>query len=148
MAIARTNKLRYRTRQAVDPETPQRMPLISIVAPAHNEEESLPAFVQKVSLELNDTDYEIIIVDDGSTDRTWATIHRLKQEYPNVRGVRFTRNFGHQSAILAGLNEARGRAVIMMDSDGQHPESLIPELIKRWSEGYDVVQAEIGRAHV
>lgn len=141
MAIARTNKLRYRTRQAVDPETPQRVPLISIVAPAHNEEESLPAFVQKVSLELNDTDHEIIIVDDGSTDRTWATIHRLKQEYPNVRGVRFTRNFGHQSAILAGLNEARGRAVIMMDSDGQHPESLIPELIKHWSEGYDVVQA-------
>ena len=125
----------------MDLEAPQRAPLISIVAPAHNEEESLPAFVQKVSLELADTHHEIIIVDDGSADRTWATIHRLKQDYPNVRGLRFTRNFGHQSAILAGLSEARGRAVIMMDSDGQHPESLIPELIKRWSEGYDVVQA-------
>jgi dolichol-phosphate mannosyltransferase len=111
------------------------------VAPAHNEEEALPVFVQKVSLELADTDHEIIIIDDGSTDRTWATILRLKEEYPRVRGLRFTRNFGHQSAILAGLTEARGRAVIMMDSDGQHPELLIPELIKQWSEGYDVVQA-------
>jgi polyisoprenyl-phosphate glycosyltransferase len=111
------------------------------VAPAHNEEESLPVFVQKVSLELADTDHEFIIVDDGSSDRTWATILRLKEEYPGVRGLRFTRNFGHQSAILAGLSEARGRAVIMMDSDGQHPESLVPELISRWSDGYDVVQA-------
>jgi polyisoprenyl-phosphate glycosyltransferase len=140
MATPRPNKPRFRARQAVELEPSQRVPLISIVAPAHNEEESLPVFVQKVSLELGDTDHEIIIVDDGSTDRTWATILRLKEEYPNVHGLRFTRNFGHQSAILAGLSEARGRAVIMMDSDGQHPESLIPELIKRWSEGYDVVQ--------
>jgi len=141
MATPRPNKPRFRARQAVESEPSQRVPLISIVAPAHNEEESLPAFVQKVSFELADTDHEIIIVDDGSTDHTWATILRLKEEYPSVRGVRFTRNFGHQSAILAGLTEARGRAVIMMDSDGQHPESLIPEMISRWSDGYDVVQA-------
>jgi glycosyltransferase involved in cell wall biosynthesis len=141
MATPRPTKPRFRARQAVELESSQRVPLISVVAPAHNEEESLPAFVQKVSLQLSDTDHEIIIVDDGSTDRTWATIHRLKEQYPSVRGVRFTRNFGHQSAILAGLAEARGSAVIMMDSDGQHPESLIPELIKQWSEGYDVVQA-------
>ena len=88
---------------------------------------------------LADTDHEIIIVDDGSTDRTWATILRLKEEYPSIRGLRFTRNFGHQSAILAGLSESRGRAVIMMESVGQHPESVIPELIRRWSQCYDVV---------
>jgi dolichol-phosphate mannosyltransferase len=128
-------------RQAVDVEPSQRSPLVSIVAPAHNEEETLPAFVQKVSVELADTDHEIIIVDDGSTDRTWATILQLKDQYSNVRALRFTRNFGHQSAILAGLAEARGRAIIMMDSDGQHPESLIPELLSQWSKGYDVVQA-------
>lgn len=141
MATPRSNKPRFRTRQAIDLEPVQRTPLISVVAPAHNEEESLPAFLQKISLELADTEHEIIIVDDGSTDRTWTTIHRLREQYPNLRGIRFTRNFGHQSAILAGLAEARGRAVIMMDSDGQHPESLIPELIRRWSEGYEVVQA-------
>ena len=141
MATPRPNKPRFRARQAVELEPSQRIPLVSIVAPAHNEEEALPSFVQKVSLELADTDHEIIIVDDGSTDRTWDTILRLKEEYPSIRGLRFTRNFGHQSAILAGLSETRGRAVIMMDSDGQHPESLIPELIRRWSEGYDVVQA-------
>ena len=141
IATPRANKSRFRTRQAVELEPSQRVPLISIVAPAHNEEETLPAFVEKVSLELADTDHEIVIVDDGSTDRTWATIRHLKEQYPTVRALRFTRNFGHQSAILAGLAEARGRAVIMMDSDGQHPESLIPELMKCWSEGYDVVQA-------
>ena len=141
MAIARPNTQRYRTRRPVEPETPQRAPLISIVAPAHNEEESLPNFVQKVSVALVDTEHEIVIVDDGSTDHTWATIQQLKRQYPTVRAIRFTRNFGHQSAILAGLAEARGRAVIMMDSDGQHPESLIPELIQRWGNGYEVVQA-------
>jgi glycosyltransferase involved in cell wall biosynthesis len=116
-------------------------PLISIIAPAHNEEESLPAFVANVTANLAAINHELIVVDDGSTDRTWATIQRLQEQYPNLRAIRFTRNFGHQSAILAGLAQSRGRAVIMMDSDGQHPESLIPELIKRWEEGYDVVQA-------
>ena len=141
MVTPRPSKSRLRTRQAVDVEPSPRVPLVSIVAPAHNEEESLPLFVQRVSQQLEDTDHEIIIVDDGSTDHTWNTIEHLKQEYPNVRGLQFTRNFGHQSAILAGLSEARGSAVIMMDSDGQHPETLIPELISRWSDGYDVVQA-------
>lgn len=141
MATPRSNKPRFRPRHAVEVEPSQRVPLISIVAPAHNEQESLPAFLHKITLELADTEHEIIIVDDGSTDRTWATILRLKEEYPALRAVRFTRNFGHQSAILAGLAEARGRAVIMMDSDGQHPEALVPELIRQWSEGYDVVQA-------
>ena len=141
MAIPRVNKGRFRARQAADLDAHSRVPLISVVAPAHNEEESLPTFVEKVTAQLASIDHEIIIVDDGSTDRTWATIHRLKEQYPSVRGLRFTRNFGHQSAILAGLSESRGRAVIMMDSDGQHPESLIPELIKGWEDGYDVVQA-------
>lgn len=116
-------------------------PLISIIAPAHNEEESLPRFVANVTANLAAIDHELIVVDDGSTDRTWATIQQLQEQYPKLRAIRFTRNFGHQSAILAGLAESRGRAVIMMDSDGQHPESLLPELIKRWEEGYDVVQA-------
>ena len=116
-------------------------PLISIVAPAHNEEDSLNRFTQRVVCELSSVDHEIVLVDDGSTDRTWDTILELRKQYPQVRGLSFTRNFGHQSAILAGLMAARGQAVIMMDSDGQHPESLIPRLIEDWQSGHDVVQA-------
>ena len=116
-------------------------PLISVVAPAHNEADSLNRFTQKVICELSAVDHEIILVDDGSTDRTWGIILELREQYPQVRGLSFTRNFGHQSAILAGLTAARGQAVIMMDSDGQHPESLIPRLIEGWQGGHDVVQA-------
>lgn len=116
-------------------------PLISIVAPAHNEEDSLNRFTQRVVCELSSVDHEIVLVDDGSTDRTWDTILELRKQYPQVRGLSFTRNFGHQSAILAGLMAARGQAVIMMDSDGQHPESLIRHLIEDWQSGHDVVQA-------
>jgi polyisoprenyl-phosphate glycosyltransferase len=114
--------------------------LISVVAPAHNEEDSLKQFTLKVISELSSVNHEIILVDDGSTDRTWGAILELRKDYPHVRGIRFTRNFGHQSAILAGLIAARGQAVIMMDSDGQHPESLIPRLIESWENGHDVVQ--------
>lgn len=116
-------------------------PLVSIVAPAHNEEDSLSRFTQNVAAELSSVDHEIILVDDGSTDMTWRTILELRGKYPQVRAIRFTRNFGHQSAILAGLTAARGEAVITMDSDGQHPESLIPRLIESWRNGDDVVQA-------
>ena len=141
MSIPRVHKLAHRTRSAVDVETLPRSPLISIVAPAHNEEAALPSFVRNTAAALGAVDHEVIIIDDGSTDKTWATICQLSAQYPNVRALRFTRNFGHQSAILAGLFEARGQAVIMMDSDGQHPESLIPELVAPWEEGYEVVQA-------
>lgn len=120
---------------------PDNNPLISVVAPAHNEEASLGQFAQNVVSELSSVDHEIIFVDDGSTDTTWRTILEIRKHYPQIRAIRFTRNFGHQSAILAGLIAARGEAVIMMDSDGQHPESLIPRLIESWENGHDVVQA-------
>jgi len=130
----------YRARQNLGFEENRRAPIISIVAPAHNEEESLIRFVDSVVLKLAHISHEVIIVDDGSTDRTWATIQQLKERCAQIRGIRFTRNFGHQSAILAGLAAARGQAVIMMDSDGQHPVELIPELIEHWEEGNEVVQ--------
>ena len=118
-----------------------RDPVVSVVAPAHNEEDSLSRFTQNVVGELSAFDHEIILVDDGSTDMTWGTILELRKQYPQIRAIRFTRNFGHQSAILAGLTVARGEAVITMDSDGQHPESLIPSLIEGWRTGHHVVQA-------
>jgi dolichol-phosphate mannosyltransferase len=82
---------------------------------------------------------EIVIIDDGSTDETWRVIEELRIKY-HVRGIRFTRNFGHQSAILAGLLAARGEAVVTMDADGQHPAELLPVFIEQWRKGYQVVQ--------
>lgn len=114
--------------------------LISIVTPAHNEEEALPGLVASVVKTLSGHAHEIIIVDDGSTDGTWSVIQSLKCQFPEVRAVRFTRNFGHQAALLAGLHAAQGDAVITLDSDGQHPVNLLPTLIERWQEGHIIVQ--------
>ncbi len=115
-------------------------PLISIVMPALNERDGLPGVVRAVAAQLSDTNHEIIVVDDGSTDGTWDTITSLSNDVPATRGLRFSRNFGHQSALLAGMEAARGEAVIMMDSDGQHPAELIPELLAKWRLGAAVVQ--------
>ena len=116
-------------------------PLVSIVLPAHNEEAALPLVVAAIVAAAAPSDLEILIVDDGSTDGTWQQIQRLRTMYAGVTGLRFTRNFGHQSAILAGLLAARGDAVIVMDADGQHPPELIPVFLERWRDGHQVVQA-------
>lgn len=83
--------------------------------------------------------FEIILVDDGSRDQTWSAIRRSATAYPEVAGLKLSRNFGHQHALLAGLTVARGRAVISMDGDLQHPPELVPELIARWDDGDKVV---------
>ena len=116
-------------------------PEISVVLPVHEEAEALETVVSRIAAALAGESYEIVLVDDGSRDRSWEVIVRLRARFPMVRGIRFTRNFGHQSAILAGLIAARGRAVIMMDSDGQHPPEVIPDLVARWRGGASVVQA-------
>jgi polyisoprenyl-phosphate glycosyltransferase len=115
-------------------------PLLSIVTPAHNEEAALEIVIENLVAVLRAYDHEIIIIDDGSNDNTWEVIKTLRASFPQIRAIRFTRNFGHQAAILSGLFAARGDAVIMMDSDGQHPVGMIPEFIERWQEGYLVVQ--------
>ncbi len=115
--------------------------LVSVVLPAHNEEAALPLVVNAIVSAATSTDLEIVIVDDGSTDGTWRQIQILQTAHRAVRGLRFTRNFGHQSAILAGLLAARGDAVIVMDADGQHPPGLIPIMLERWRDGFQVVQA-------
>jgi glycosyltransferase involved in cell wall biosynthesis len=114
-------------------------PMLSVVLPAYNEQDALPIVVRAIASSLVSCSYEIIVVDDGSTDGTWRTVERLKGEC-GVRGIRFTRNFGHQAAILAGLMAARGDAVIMMDADGQHPAELLPVFIEHWKVGSPVVQ--------
>ncbi len=116
---------------------------ISIVCPAYQEEEVLPLFHRELVAVLrqveNDYDTEILYVDDGSHDRTLRIIRELGGQDKRVRFLSFSRNFGHQAALTAGLEHARGDAVIMMDSDLQHPPALIPELLRKWKEGFDVV---------
>jgi dolichol-phosphate mannosyltransferase len=119
--------------------------MISIVVPAYNEERNLDVLHRRVS-EIMDgavgrDDWELVFVDDGSTDGTWAAIDALNKSDVRVRGVRLSRNFGHQSALMAGLAAARGQAVIMMDADLQHPPELLPQLVAKWREGFQIVHA-------
>jgi polyisoprenyl-phosphate glycosyltransferase len=118
-------------------------PLLSVVSPVYEEEEVLPHFHRALAGVLDDLaeeyDAEIILVDDGSRDGTLPLLRRLAQDDPRVRYHSFSRNFGHQAAITAGLERARGDVIITLDSDLQHPPSLIPDLLRKWKEGHDVV---------
>lgn len=114
--------------------------MISLVVPAFNEEENLPVLVHRLMAVMKRYEsYEILIVDDGSSDQTRHVLRELSKEYPVVRFISFSRNFGHQMALRAGYDNARGDAVICLDADLQHPPELIPTLIAKWREGYEVV---------
>ena len=115
----------------------------SFVAPVYNEVESLPGFYQRLRevAEKLAEPYEIIFVDDGSTDGSARLLRRLREEDDHVRYVELSRNFGKEAALAAGLNYAAGAAVITLDSDGQHPPEMVVQLIGKWREGYEVVYA-------
>ncbi len=114
--------------------------MISLVVPAFNEEENLPVLVHRLMAVMERYDnYEILIVDDGSSDQTRYVLRELSKAYSVVRFLSFSRNFGHQMALRAGYEHARGEAVICLDADLQHPPELIPTLIDKWNEGYEVV---------
>ena len=117
--------------------------LISIVIPAYNEEENVgpihSALKEVFSNELPDCRYEIIFVNDGSTDTTASKVKEISDTDKHVRLISLSRNFGHQAALTAGLERASGDAIITMDGDLQHPPSLIPEMIKQWLAGNSVV---------
>jgi dolichol-phosphate mannosyltransferase len=117
------------------------MTQISIVIPARNEEGNLPVLCKELSEVLSTLqyEYEILIVDDGSTDSSWKTIQTLHQQQVGIFGIKLSRNFGHQNALMAGLHFASGDAVITMDADMQHPPSVLPSLISRWEQGYKAV---------
>lgn len=121
-------------------------PLVSIVAPVLDEEGCVGEFVTRTRRVLRDSArrFEILLVDDGSRDATPARIAEHRLQDPSVKSIRFTRSFGHQSAIAAGLRFARGDVVVTMDGDLQHPPELIPRLLERWRKGYDVVYAVRG----
>jgi polyisoprenyl-phosphate glycosyltransferase len=115
----------------------------SIIAPIYNEFENIPVLWQRISQVMDSTGepWELILVDDGSSDGSTEQIRELAVREPRVRPVIFARNFGHQIAVTAGLDYARGAAVVIIDADLQDPPEVILELAKKWKEGYEVVYA-------
>lgn len=113
--------------------------MISVVIPVYNEEKGIVHNINEIIKYLPD-DYEVVLVDDGSKDSSWQEITKLFNENPKVVGVRFSRNFGKEAAVMAGVSTAKGDAVIVMDSDLQHPPEYIPEMIEKWQEGYKIVE--------
>ena len=114
---------------------------MSVVAPAFNEEGNVRAFCERTTAALADVPFEIVLVDDGSSDETPAILAELAAADNRIRVVTLSRNFGHQTALTAGLEHATGDAVVMMDTDLQDPPELIPELLDWWRKGSDVVVA-------
>lgn len=113
---------------------------VSVVVPAFNEAGCLQELIPALTDILQTyRDYEIVVVDDGSSDNTLAIIKEWQQREPHLQFISLSRNFGHQNALKAGLDFARGDCVITMDADLQHPPHLLPTLIARWQEGYDIV---------
>src|SRR5688572_21455610 len=123
---------------------PYRRPVLCVVSPCYNEAEVIGPFyreLKRVLQALPDLDHRILFVDDGSSDATLERLNDIAAEDPSVDVYALSRNFGHQIALTAGLDAARGDAVVMMDSDLQHPPELIPRMVELWREGNDVVSA-------
>lgn len=123
-------------------------PEFSVVIPIHNEEENITELYRRLTIAIESLcteksyskgSYEIILVDDGSTDNSWQLIMKLREKDSRVKGISFSRNFGHHVAITAGLDYTRGKVVILMDGDLQDPPEEIPRLYEKYKEGYDVV---------
>lgn len=121
------------------------MKKISIIIPAYNEQESLPILYERLTKlmeTLNNYDFEVLFVNDGSKDQTIEIIKELREKDKRICYVDFARNFGKEIAMIAGLDYATGDCVIFMDADLQDPPELVPELVKYWEEGYDDVYAK------
>jgi glycosyltransferase involved in cell wall biosynthesis len=114
----------------------------SIVIPVFNEAESVPLLLARLHQALRDRDWEVIFVDDGSTDNTLNVIRLAAQSDTRIKALSFSRNFGHQAAITAGLDHAEGDAVIVMDADLQDPPELIPHMLELLERGYDIVSPQ------
>jgi glycosyltransferase involved in cell wall biosynthesis len=119
-------------------------PELSVVIPVFNEEINIGPMYDRLLAALSDkvSGLEILYVDDGSEDSSWEKISELAIRDERVRGVRFARNFGHQAALTAGVDVARGRAVVIIDGDMQDPPEVIPQMVDRWREGFEVVYGQ------
>ena len=125
----------------MNPINPTNSPYLSIVVPLYNEEESVEKLLVKI-LETGgkfDFSYEILLVDDGSTDHTWNIIEELAADIQNLRGIKFRRNYGQTSAMVAGFDYAEGEIIVTLDGDLQNDPADIPKLLKKIEEGYDIV---------
>jgi dolichol-phosphate mannosyltransferase len=111
------------------------------VVPAYNEEDNLPEVYKRVTRAIDNlaVELELLIIDDGSTDGTLNWLHNVAQEDIRVRFISFSRNFGHQAGVTAGLEHATGDAVVIIDADLQDPPEVLPDMIQRWQEGYQIV---------
>jgi glycosyltransferase involved in cell wall biosynthesis len=123
-------------------EARTKRPLLSIVLPCYNEEEVLRETVSRLTLlcgELSELDVEIIFINNASSDGTWALLKSFSEKDPRIKLISLARNFGYQISTTAGIDASRGDAVVIMDADLQDPPELIPQMIAKWREGYDVI---------
>lgn len=125
------------------------VPKYSFVVPIYNEEETIAELYRRISLTMNqmDGEVELILVNDGSRDRSLELIRKLRQEDRRISYISLARNFGHQIAVTAGLNFARGKAVVVLDADLQDPPELIPSMVEQWAKGYELVYAQRTQRH-
>lgn len=124
--------------------------VLSVVLPAHNEADSLPEMLRRIHavLALEGISYEIIVIDDGSTDATWSVAQQLRERDPSLRLVRLSRNFGKEAAMNCGLEVASGAAVVTLDCDLQHPPETIPAMLAAWRNGGEIIMTlRQGREH-
>ena len=120
------------------------LPKYSFIVPIYNEQETLPELYSRVSAVMNrmDGSVELVLINDGSRDRSLSLIRALHQQDQRICYLSFARNFGHQIAVTAGLNFARGRVIVILDADLQDPPELIPDMVEKWRQGYEVVYAQ------
>jgi polyisoprenyl-phosphate glycosyltransferase len=123
------------------PDEGRSLRLLSVVAPVYNEEATIEQFYARVCTALQGIRFELVLVDDGSTDGSEMEMRKLASNDPRVRVVQLSRNFGHQTALTAGLDHARGDAVVMLDADLQDPPEVIPLMLDHWRGGCDVIYA-------
>jgi dolichol-phosphate mannosyltransferase len=119
----------------------RQLSLLSVVAPVYNEVDSVPVLYERICAALRDIPFELVLVDDGSSDGSGDTLEALAADDPRVKVVILSRNFGHQMALTAGLDHASGDAIVMMDADLQDPPEIIPRMLEDWRKGSDVVYA-------
>ncbi|MBN3963421.1 glycosyltransferase family 2 protein [Nostoc sp. NMS8] len=120
------------------------LPKYSFIVPIYNEEEIIPELYRRLSAVMNRLDglVELILIDDGSRDRSLQLLRDLHQKDPRICYLSFARNFGHQIAVTAGLNFVRGQVIVILDADLQDPPELIPDMVEKWRQGYQVVYAQ------
>jgi dolichol-phosphate mannosyltransferase len=116
--------------------------MLSVILPSYNEEKMIPIAARTVTEILDGAgiDHELLFIDDGSRDKTWAEIEKAAAQNPHVVGVHFSRNFGKEAAMFAGLEQARGDCCVVIDCDLQHPPEKIVEMVRLWEQGFEVVE--------